>query len=121
MSETPSFYTTYNQIDEPRPKKYTSEEVVAGVVLENYVKRTPSEDGQYVTVVRHSEKIELIPQPPTPEEIAARKEQDKMFIKVFAGIGVAFFGFIGLMTALEVRGEKLKLQAAQRKTDESSL
>lgn len=75
--------------------KYHQEEAVPGVELQNYTKRVPSEDGTYVIVTTHQEKIEKIKQPPTPEEIAQRKKQDRIAGGILAGVGLAFFSFIG--------------------------
>lgn len=77
--------------------KYHQEEAVPGVELNNYTKRVPSEDGTFVIVTTHEEKIEKVKQPPTPEEIAERKKQDRIALSILGGLGVVFFGFVGWM------------------------
>lgn len=94
--------------------RFHAEETAPGVELNNYTKRTPSEDGTYVMVVTHTERIEKIKQPPTPEEIAERKRQDKIMGMILGGMALAFFGFIGTMVYID---EKTR----QREEDQKQL
>lgn len=90
----------------PEPKvefpKFHAQETVPGIQLDNYTRREPSEDGQYVLITTHAERIEKIKQPPTPEEIAEAKaekakqaKKDKIFNAVAAGFGLLFLGGLG--------------------------
>lgn len=92
---------------EPREghTEFHSEVAIPGVDLNNYTKKTPSEDGKYVTIVQHQEWIEKIKQPPTPEEIAeakaeaeARKKADRIVGAVVGTIFLGFFGLVGIAT-----------------------
>jgi hypothetical protein len=85
-----------------QPSKYTREEVVPGVVLENYIKRQPDEDGQYVLVTTHSERLERIKQ---PEEIAAEKKAERTALAV---IGSVVVGAVGLLIWGSYREEKIR-------------
>lgn len=69
------FYAQPRQVIVPAKEKEKPEEYVPGHDLENYKRRAPSADGTYVLVTTHTERIEMIPQPPTPEEVAERKAE----------------------------------------------
>ncbi len=119
MSEhTPeSFGTSY-----PRPvtsfPKFHQEEAIAGVPLENYTKRVPSEDGTYVMITTHTERIEKIKQPLTPEEKAAQEKQAKIALAVVGAIGSGFIGLVGWLAWLDSREPKRHLQAVPDQKDE---
>lgn len=87
----------------PRRPEYHQEEAVPGVELNNYVKRVPSEDGTYVLVTEHEERIEKIKQPLTPEEQAAKRKQERIALAVLGGLGVSFFGFLGWVSYLDAK------------------
>lgn len=87
-------------------KTYHDEESVPGVELQNYVKRTPSDDGTYVVVVTHAERIEMIPQPLTPEELAQKREEEKFVLKIVGGMVAGFLGFMGLIAYLDSKEQK---------------
>ena len=86
---------------EPTAKKYHKEPAIPGETLNNYTTKVPSEDGKYVKITSHTERIELIKQPPTPEEIAERKRleeeekaAEKKFLRIVGGI---LGGFLALV------------------------
>lgn len=83
-------------VDAPPTPKYYDEDFAPGVELNNYLKRTPSSDETYVVVVDHSEHVEKIRQPPTPEEIAEKKEADNRRLKILAGTGAFLLGVLSL-------------------------
>jgi hypothetical protein len=66
-----------------------------GEELHNYTTRKISEDGTYAIVTTHSEKVEHIPQPPTPEEIAAQKKAERIAMAVVGSIIVGVLGIAG--------------------------
>jgi len=74
----------------PKNPEFHQENAVVGIELNNYSKRTPSEDGTYVVVVNHTERIEKIVQPPTEEELAHQRSKEKLAMKLWAGVGTAF-------------------------------
>lgn len=91
---------------EPAAPQYHKENSVVGVTLNDYTDREPSEDGTYVKVVVHKERIELIEQPPTPEELAQRKEDQKQALKlaaVLAGGAVATVLVLGAADVLKAK------------------
>lgn len=91
---------------EPSAPKFHKENAVVGVTLNDYTDRQPSEDGTYVKVVVHRERIELIEQPPTPEEIAQKKaDQDRAFKigAVLIGAGVVTVVTLGAVDVLKAR------------------
>lgn len=96
-----------------RNPEFHRENAVVGVPLENYTKKVPSEDGKYVVITTHAERIEKIKQ---PEEIEAeklereqqraeaearRKAENKMAVKVLAGIGAVCAAVIGWAVYVE--------------------
>lgn len=93
LPASPTAVTVQNK--DGHPPKYHQENAVVGVTLDNYETITPSEDGKYVVVVNHSEHIELIKQPLTPEEKAAKKAADQKALLVLAGIagGILAIGY----------------------------
>lgn len=95
MSETP--FSGRHAVGEPvasGPPVHT-EGTAPGAQLRNYVNKNVSEDGTYVTIVTHSERIEMVPQPLTPEEIAQQKKTERIGIIVAGVIATAFFGVMG--------------------------
>lgn len=86
------------KVSPPRPK-YHQEEAVIGVELNNYTKRVPDEEGKYVLVTTHTERIERIKQPEEIEaekqEEKARKRSDAIAATVVGGIVVGFLGLLG--------------------------
>lgn len=88
-----------------RPKtghpEFIREEVVVGVELQNYTKRTPNEDGTHVVVITHEEHIEKIKQPPTPEEVAQAREDRRFRQKLLAGFGAVTVVVIGVVGVVE--------------------
>lgn len=105
-------------IRESNPK-YHKENAVVGVKLENYTKREPSEDGTYVLVTNHTERIEKIKQ---PEEIEAekaeaealQKAQDKMAMRVIAGVGVGLVGFFAWLTYMDRKTRETVIVPAEK-------
>lgn len=75
--------------------EYTQEPTVAGVELNNYTKRVPNDEGTYVFVTVHEERIELIRQPPTPEELEAKRKLERTALRTLGVVGVVFIGFLG--------------------------
>lgn len=77
-----------------------------GVTLNDYTDREPSEDGTYVKVITHKERVELIEQPPTPEELEQRKEDQKQALKlaaVLAGGAVATVVVLGAADIIKAK------------------
>ena len=88
------------RVEAPRQKSYSNEVTVAGQELRDYTTRTANEEGTHVHVVQHQEWLEKIPQPPTPEEVAQKKKEDKIFAGVMGGLlGGALLLFGGLAVA----------------------
>lgn len=75
-------------------------EIVPGVKLNNYTNRETLEDNDtHVLVVEHKEYLEKIQKPvppPTPEEVAAEKEERREYRKLVAKLwaGVAAIGVV---------------------------
>lgn len=91
---------------DPAAPKFHKENAVVGVTLNDYTDREPSEDGKYVKVTVHRERIEMIEQPPTPLEIAEKKEQQKHVLKFSAVIAVGLLGVAGILNALERKQQR---------------
>ena len=72
-----------------------------GAELHNYTNKVVSEDGTYVTITTHSERIEIIPQPLTPEELAEQKKTERTALAIAGGIGVLFFGLMGFLIYMD--------------------
>lgn len=87
--------------------QFTEEVFPDGVVLNNYTKRVPSVDGKYVVVTTHSERVEMIPQPPTPEELEAQAKAEKTAAIVVGLLGAAFLGLIGWVGWQENKTQRL--------------
>lgn len=96
MSDNEGFEFSWSpdRPSEPRAN-FTEEEVEPGVVLQSYTKRSPSEDGTYVVVTTHNERIERVPQPPTPEELAAQAKSERIAMLVVGGMVASFLGLVG--------------------------
>lgn len=81
----------------------TEEETLPGIELNNYVKRSQVEEGTHVLVVEHKEHLEKVPEPevpPTPEELAAFREEKRFMAKLWAG--VAAVGIVAVTVAVVV-------------------
>lgn len=77
----------------PAPvKKYHSDNAVPGLSLYNYTDRKPSEDGKYVVVTTHTERVELIIQEPTELEKKEKRESDQFRLLVVCGSAVFIAG-----------------------------
>lgn len=75
-------------------EEYHRDASVPGIELRDYIHRVPSDDGTYVRITEHREWIEKVKQPPTPEEIAARRERQKKDDKIVLGcLGLLAVGF----------------------------
>jgi hypothetical protein len=98
--------------------KYHQEEAVVGVPLESYTKREPSDDGTYVKITSHSERIEKIKQPPTPEEKAAQQKQERIAAGVVGGIVLGFVGLVGWLSWLDSKEPKRHLKAVPDQPEE---
>lgn len=91
---------------EPSAPKFHKENVVTGETLNDYTDRIASEDGTYVKVIVHKERIDLIEQPPTPEELAQRKDDQKNALKltaILAGGAVATVVVLGAADVIKAR------------------
>lgn len=72
------------------------EEALMGVTLRNYTTREVLEDHPtHVLVTKHTEKLEKLPQPPTPEELKAQKRAEKIAAGVLITIVGGFLGLVG--------------------------
>lgn len=125
MSETPFHSAQQPQLHyvtpATQPSKYTREEVVPGVVLENYVKRIPSDDNTYVLVSTHSERIEKIKQ---PDEIAAEKRAARIGAAIFGTIAAGFIGLMGYIAykdSVVAEGEAAKDELRRIQADNERL
>lgn len=84
----------------PRQKDYSNEVTVAGEELRDYTTRTANGEGTHVHVIQHKEWFEKIKQPPTAEELAAQKKEDRIFAGIMGGLlGGALLLFGGLAVA----------------------
>lgn len=90
-----------------------------GVELHDYTDREPSEDGTYVKVVTHKERIELIEQPPTPEEVAEAKEQRKHSAIIGGIVAVGLVGVAGILQVLDRRQVRGQVKAKAQTTSGS--
>lgn len=95
---------------DPRVPKFHKENAVVGVTLNDYTDREPSEDGKYVKVTIHREHIELIEQPPTPEELAREKENREHNLKIAAILGAS--GVAALMVYGVIDVAKARVRSA---------
>lgn len=91
MSEAPRHAMSETPVGPPIHNEGTA----PGAQLRNYVNKNVSEDGTYVTIVTHSERIELVPQPLTPEEIAQQKKTERVGLIVAGTLGALFLGVMG--------------------------
>lgn len=121
MSESSSWTYPTSRAVEPaaRPPKFHQEEAVVGETLNNYITKEPSDDGTYVKIITHSERIEKIRQPLTPEEIAEKKKQDKIAAGIIGTVAIAFFGFIGWVTYQDEKQHRNRPRPVQERKDES--
>lgn len=88
----------------PQPvKKYHTDNVVAGLSLYNYTDRKPSDDGKYVVVTTHTERVELIVQEPTELEKKEKREADQFRLLVVCGSAVFIAGTYFTYKYLEAR------------------
>jgi len=97
----------------PPSPKYHQEEAVVGEPLENYTKRVPSDDGTYVKVTTHTERIEKIKQPPTPEEQAAQAKRDAIALGIFGSIVTAVVGIVGYAIYKDEQSQKRHLHVVK--------
>lgn len=75
--------------------------------MEDYTKRTPNAEGTHVHIVQHKEWVEKIRQPPTAEEIAQRRKDNKIIAGIFGGlVGLGVLAFGGLIYADEKKRRK---------------
>lgn len=98
------------RVEQPRERNYSSEVSVPGEELRDYTTRSANAEGTVVHVVQHKEWFEKIPQPPTPEEIAARKKENRILLGVMAGLGtgaLCLFGWLSLNEKRSRRGTEL--------------
>jgi hypothetical protein len=77
------------------PPPVTREDYEAGAKLNNYTNKVVNEDGTYVKIITHTERIEKIPQPLTPEERAEQRKQERIGLAIVGGIVVSFLGIVG--------------------------
>lgn len=84
-------------------KEFHSEETVAGVNLESYLKREPDDGDEFVKVIYHDEWVEKVPvplpppPPPTVEQIVAREKRATIKLKakaILSGLGIVTAGVI---------------------------
>lgn len=99
---------------DPTAPKFHKENAVVGIDLQDYTAREPSEDGKYVKVTIHKERIELIEQPPTAEEIEAQKEQRRLNVVVGAVVATGLLGLAGILQVLDRRAVRGRVEV---KTD----
>jgi hypothetical protein len=85
----------------PARKSFHDEAIVVGTTLDNYRSREPTEDGLHVKIIEHSEWFEKVKQPPTPEEIAQRKAEDKKANIIAGVVGVTVLGALGAIVYLD--------------------
>lgn len=100
--------TQHRATTEAAAPVYHKENSIVGVDLQDYTTREPSEDGTYVKVIVHKERIELIEQPPTPEEIAQRKEDQKQALKLFAIVAGGAVASVVVLGAADVIKAKVR-------------
>jgi len=96
---------TVRNLPEPSPR-FHKDNAIVGVTLNDYTDREPSEDGQYVKVTVHRERIELIEQPLTPEELAEEKEKQKMNFRVGAVVAAGLVGVAGILQVLDRKSQR---------------
>lgn len=110
-------------VDNNNPE-FHQENAVLGLSLENYVRRTPNEDGTHVVMIEHKEWIEKIKKPLTPEEKAEKAEAAKLKAKnearIAFGVGLAVVAGIGGLVYFDWRsngakalGDVVKTQTAK--------
>lgn len=90
------------------PVRETREAYEAGAKLNNYTNKVVNEDGTYVKIITHTERIEKIPQPLTPEERAEQKKQERIGLAIVGGIVVAFLGIMGWAAYQEEKTNRLR-------------
>jgi len=72
-----------------------SDEIPEGRELHSYTRKEPIDDGKYILVTKHSEHLEKVQQPLTPEEKAAQARETKIILSVLGTIAAGFFGLVG--------------------------
>lgn len=108
-SQTPPYHhpsearALHNQYSNERPEPNYGEAFAKGEELHNYTSRKISEDGTYAIVTTHTEKVVSIPQPPTPEEIAAQKKAERIGLAI---VGTLAAGFLGVMAWISYKEEQ---------------
>lgn len=93
-------------VDPASQRKYHSENAQVGVELNSYIKKTPSDDGTYVLIVSHHEHIEKIRQPLTPEEIEAKKAEERFMAKVVGAVVLGGISLMAFASIVESRSHK---------------
>ena len=88
-------FSQYNKYERPLLFPNYGESVAKGVELHNYTSRQISEDGTYAIVTTHTERVEDIPQPPTPEEIAAQKRSERIASAIVGSVVIGFVAIFG--------------------------
>lgn len=93
------------------PAREHGDQIVEGVKLDNYCTREMIEAGTHVLIIDHSEYLEPIPVPPTPEELAAaalaKSEEKKLMIKVWGGVAAGTVVILGALSVLEKRSRAI--------------
>lgn len=81
------------RVEQPREKSYASEVTVPGEELRDYTTRSTNDEGTVVHVVQHKEWFEKVPQPPTAEELAQRKKENRIIAGLIGGALLLLGGF----------------------------
>ena len=92
----------------------SSEDTVPGVEMQNFTLRTPSEDGTYVKVTTHTERIIKIPQPPTPAELEEKRKSDILFAKIAAGVGTTLVALFALAVYADTKATRYRSTAVEK-------
>lgn len=96
---------------DPAAPKFHKDAWAPGVTLDSYTKREPDEGGKYVLVTEHKERIELIEQPLTPEQIAEKKEQQKVALWFSGAFAAGLVGLAGILHVLDRKSQR-KVEAS---------
>lgn len=85
----------------PTRGRYHTDVVIPGITLDDYTRRVPDEEGLYVLVTQHKEWLEEIKQPPTPQEIAQKKADERAALKVLGWVAASVVGVFGALIYLD--------------------